>query len=103
MTTELRPQPAPEPTGPAVVSTSSATVPIGVIAALPCPDGGRAQTRTPRCPVASRQSGLNVYYGDFRAIRDISLTVKPHAITAIIGPSGCGKSTFLGRSTGCTS
>jgi phosphate transport system ATP-binding protein len=39
--------------------------------------------------------GLNVYYGAFRAVRDVSLTVKPHAITAIIGPSGCGKSTFL--------
>jgi len=38
---------------------------------------------------------LNVYYGAFRAVRDISLTVQPHAITAIIGPSGCGKSTFL--------
>jgi phosphate transport system ATP-binding protein len=39
--------------------------------------------------------GLNVYYGAFRAVRDVSLTVQPHAITAIIGPSGCGKSTFL--------
>jgi phosphate transport system ATP-binding protein len=40
-------------------------------------------------------NGLNVYYGPFRAVRDVSLTVQPHAITAIIGPSGCGKSTFL--------
>ena len=39
--------------------------------------------------------GLNVYYGAFRAVREVSLTVHPHAITAIIGPSGCGKSTFL--------
>ena len=38
---------------------------------------------------------LNAYYGDFRAVRDVTLTIKPHAITAIIGPSGCGKSTFL--------
>ncbi|MFL5779562.1 MAG: phosphate ABC transporter ATP-binding protein PstB [Chloroflexota bacterium] len=38
---------------------------------------------------------LNVYYGDFRAIRDVSLSVPPRAVTAIIGPSGCGKSTFL--------
>jgi phosphate transport system ATP-binding protein len=38
---------------------------------------------------------LNVYYGAFRAIRDISLTIRPRAVTAIIGPSGCGKSTFL--------
>jgi phosphate transport system ATP-binding protein len=38
---------------------------------------------------------LNVFYGPFQAIRDISLTIKPNAVTAIIGPSGCGKSTFL--------
>jgi phosphate transport system ATP-binding protein len=39
--------------------------------------------------------GLNVFYGAFQAIRDISLTIRPNAVTAIIGPSGCGKSTFL--------
>ena len=39
--------------------------------------------------------GLNVYYGPFRAVRDVSLTIPPRAVTAIIGPSGCGKSTFL--------
>ena len=38
---------------------------------------------------------LNVYYGTFRAIKNISLDVKRHQVTAIIGPSGCGKSTFL--------
>jgi phosphate transport system ATP-binding protein len=38
---------------------------------------------------------LNAYYGSFRAIRDISLAIRPRAVTAIIGPSGCGKSTFL--------
>ena len=31
----------------------------------------------------------------FRAVRDVSMTIRPHAVTAIIGPSGCGKSTFL--------
>jgi phosphate transport system ATP-binding protein len=38
---------------------------------------------------------LNVYYGDFHAVRDISLDVGAHQITAFIGPSGCGKSTVL--------
>ena len=38
---------------------------------------------------------LNVYYGAFRAVRDVSLDVERHKVTAIIGPSGCGKSTML--------
>jgi phosphate transport system ATP-binding protein len=39
--------------------------------------------------------GLNVWYGDFQALRDISLVVPGRRITAIIGPSGCGKSTLI--------
>jgi phosphate transport system ATP-binding protein len=38
---------------------------------------------------------LNVYYGAFRAIRDVNLSIERHKVTAIIGPSGCGKSTML--------
>jgi len=38
---------------------------------------------------------LAVYYGDFRAVRDVSIDVHQHEITAFIGPSGCGKSTVL--------
>lgn len=38
---------------------------------------------------------LNVRYGDFHAIRDVSLDIRRKQITALIGPSGCGKSTFL--------
>ena len=38
---------------------------------------------------------LNVYYGDFKAVEDVSLTVEPRTVMAFIGPSGCGKSTFL--------
>ncbi len=38
---------------------------------------------------------FNVYYGNFRAARDINMQVPARRITAIIGPSGCGKSTFL--------
>jgi phosphate transport system ATP-binding protein len=40
-------------------------------------------------------SDLNVYYGDFKAVEDVSLTVEPRTVMAFIGPSGCGKSTFL--------
>jgi len=38
---------------------------------------------------------LHIYYGNFRAIKDVSLQVHPRKITAFIGPSGCGKSTLL--------
>ncbi len=38
---------------------------------------------------------LAAYYGTFRAVRDVTLKVRPHEITAFIGPSGCGKSTVL--------
>ncbi|HEX2884398.1 MAG TPA: ATP-binding cassette domain-containing protein, partial [Candidatus Limnocylindria bacterium] len=38
---------------------------------------------------------LSCFYGDFRAVRDISLQVPKNRITALIGPSGCGKSTLL--------
>ena len=38
---------------------------------------------------------LNIYYGNFRAVKDVNLTIPRQKITAIIGPSGCGKSTVL--------
>ena len=39
--------------------------------------------------------GLDVFYGNFRAVRDVDLQIHTHEITAFIGPSGCGKSTVL--------
>jgi phosphate transport system ATP-binding protein len=38
---------------------------------------------------------LNAYYGGFKAVEDVTMTVEPRSVTAFIGPSGCGKSTFL--------
>ena len=38
---------------------------------------------------------LAVFYGDYRAVRDINLPILKNEITALIGPSGCGKTTFL--------
>lgn len=38
---------------------------------------------------------LNAWFGAKQALKDINLTIKPNAVTAIIGPSGCGKSTFI--------
>lgn len=39
--------------------------------------------------------GLDLYYGDFHALKNISLDMHANEVTAFIGPSGCGKSTFL--------
>ncbi len=39
--------------------------------------------------------GVAVYYGDYRAVRDVTLPIQRNQITALIGPSGCGKTTFL--------
>lgn len=38
---------------------------------------------------------LDLYYGDFKALKNINIEIKPNEITAFIGPSGCGKSTLL--------
>jgi phosphate transport system ATP-binding protein len=38
---------------------------------------------------------LAVFYGDFKAVRDVNLTIRRNEITAFIGPSGCGKTTVL--------
>ena len=38
---------------------------------------------------------LDLYYGDFKALKNINLNIAPNEITAFIGPSGCGKSTLL--------
>jgi phosphate transport system ATP-binding protein len=38
---------------------------------------------------------LSVYYGDFLAVEDVTMTMEARSVTALIGPSGCGKSTFL--------
>ena len=38
---------------------------------------------------------LNLYYGSFHALKNITMEIKEERITAVIGPSGCGKSSFI--------
>jgi phosphate transport system ATP-binding protein len=45
--------------------------------------------------ICLRAAGYSLWYGDRQALRNVSLDVHKHRVTAIIGPSGCGKSTFL--------
>lgn len=42
-----------------------------------------------------RTEALNVYYGNFLAVRDVWMDIPKNRVTAFIGPSGCGKSTLL--------
>ena len=38
---------------------------------------------------------VNLFYGDFHAVEDVTMTIEPNKVTALIGSSGCGKTTFL--------
>ncbi len=49
----------------------------------------------PTAPPKLQTRNLNVFYGNFCAVEDVTISFPPCAITAIIGPSGCGKSTLL--------
>ena len=49
----------------------------------------------PLGPVVFGVKDLNVYYGSYRAVRNVEMSVRKHEITAFIGPSGCGKTTVL--------
>lgn len=50
---------------------------------------------SPNGKYAIEACNLNIYYGDFLAVRDVNLKIERQKITAIIGPSGCGKSSVL--------
>jgi phosphate transport system ATP-binding protein len=61
-----------------------------------------AATQNSATPVANAASGpalalngVSCWYGGFRAVRDVQLTIPRNKVTALIGPSGCGKSTLL--------
>jgi phosphate transport system ATP-binding protein len=46
-------------------------------------------------PYGIETRALNLWYGEFQALRDVTLGIRPQLITSLIGPSGCGKSTLL--------
>jgi len=55
----------------------------------------QAAEATTASDVVFQTKDLSVFYGDFRAVRDVDLDIHQGEITALIGPSGCGKSTVL--------
>ena len=63
------------------------------------PKPGPGSTPAPRRrSVRRRRCGpgtSNLFYGDFQAVQDVTITIEPHKVTALIGSSGCGKTTFL--------
>jgi phosphate transport system ATP-binding protein len=73
-------------------------VPFDVLPITPPLSGvsarAHADART-ETPVGIEVEQLNFYYGQKRALEDISIRIPKHLVTAFIGPSGCGKSTFL--------
>jgi phosphate transport system ATP-binding protein len=54
-----------------------------------------AEKYEPKGPVVLDCHVNNIYYGDFRAVRDTSIPIEKNKVTGFIGPSGCGKSTVL--------
>ncbi len=80
--TEVTPRmPLDTPSNPPAAAPGAASAPVDPMRGVP-------ETRV-------RIRGLNLYYGAFRAVRDVDMDIAANKITAIIGPSGCGKSTFL--------
>jgi len=71
------------------------TAPPRPLASLGQLASGRQDTSDANAPCKIEVERLNFFYGDKRALQDISIRIKPHLVTAFIGPSGCGKSTFL--------
>ena len=62
---------------------------------IPQAESGVTGTLEPPSPGVIEIRDMDVYYGDFKAVRDVSLSFAANEISALIGPSGCGKSTVL--------
>jgi phosphate transport system ATP-binding protein len=75
------------------VATAPASAPLGVLTENSSVQPSPAEAGVDGTKLSIRK--LNVFYGSFRAVRDVSLEVRANSVTAIIGPSGSGKSTLL--------
>ena len=82
------PSTAGAPDAPATPTVHIATGPASA-------DGRAADGAVPAGPPVIELAGVSLYYGSFRAVRDVDLQIERQRITALIGPSGCGKTTLL--------
>ncbi len=84
---------------PALIPASSSSVRAGASTPAVRPPvlevGPREMDATATGQTVFEVEGVDVYYGSFRAVRDVSLDICDRQITAFIGPSGCGKTTVL--------
>ena len=78
---------APEPVGTAVEQPGDVLPAAGADPA--------AAGATSAAPRGIEVTDLDLYYGAFHAVRQVTMSIKPNAVTAFIGSSGCGKSTVL--------
>src|SRR5436190_5064107 len=83
--------------GPGVEPSSSGMADGDVQVTTPIPEIRDLDLEADLGPrvIVFRVQNLDFWYGDFQALRDVSLEIGGSEITALIGPSGCGKSTFL--------
>jgi len=62
---------------------------------LEVPIASATEALGPDNGVRMRVDELSVYYGKVQAVKQVTLSIRTHKVTALIGPSGCGKSTFI--------
>ena len=69
--------------------------PLVAVAPDTVPAAGSEAAPAPAEPPVVRLEHVSIYYGSFRAVRDVTMDIAPRRITSLIGPSGSGKSTLL--------